>query len=110
MWLTKTAQHERSTNVQNAIGGNTPTWSTQSADIPCAIWPAGSTLARTFMRRDIIGDHVIVVGSDLSVLSKDRLTVSGESGYFAVNGFEKYESGAVSLEVVYAIDVTKRTI
>jgi hypothetical protein len=27
-----------------------------------------------------------------------------------VNGFEKYESATVSSEVVYAIDVTKRTV
>ncbi len=110
MWLTKVAQHERSTNVKNAIGGNTPTWAAQNADVPCAIWPAGSTIGREFLRRDIVGDHVVVVGSDIAVTSKDRLTVSGESGYFVVNGFEKYESATVSSEVVYAIDVTKRTV
>ncbi len=110
MWLTKTLQHERSVNVKNDIGGNTPTWSSANADVPCALWPAGSAMARTFLRRDIVGDNVIVVGSDIGVLSKDRFTVGGESGYFIVNGFEKFNSETISSEIVYAIDVTKRTV
>ena len=110
MWLTKTLQHERSVNSKNAIGGNTPTWASQNADVPCALWPAGTAMARTFLRRELVGDHVIVVGSDLTISAKDRFTVSGESGYFVVNGFEKFNSETISSEIVYAIDVTKRTV
>jgi hypothetical protein len=110
MWLTKTCVHQRSTSVKNAIGGNTPTWATATSDIPCAIWPAGSAMARTFLRRDLVGDHVIVAGSDLSVVSRDRFTVSGESGYFVVNGFEKFQTDTIGATIVYAIDVTKRTV
>jgi hypothetical protein len=106
--LDKNVTHQRSTGVKDAIAGNTPTWATQTANVRAAIWPAGSSTSRTFLRREIIGDYVIATNQDLSATTKDRFSHGGV--YYVVNAVEKYSNAGVSVESLYLHDCTLRTV
>jgi hypothetical protein len=106
--LDKTVQHQRQSAVKDSIGGNTPTWATQNADVKAAIWPAGSSTVRGFGRRDIVGTHMIATDRNLSATTKDRFSHGGV--YYVVNGVEPYSNAGVTTEVLYLHDVTLRTV
>ncbi len=105
-FLDQIADHQRAANAQDAIGGNVPTWSTQTASVPVAVWPRNSSILRDLGRQDIIGTHTIVTDRDIGASAKDRMLIGGN--YYIVNGVQKFSNAFVGGETLYQIDTTLR--
>lgn len=106
-WLDKTATHERQTSAKDDIAGAVKTWATQTASLPCAVWPRSSQLIADLLRRDIMGDHAVVTDRDIGAKSKDRLLIDGE--HYLVNGVQPFSNAMCGDTLVYLMDCTKRT-
>jgi hypothetical protein len=106
--LDKTLDHQRQVPAQDAIGGNAATWTAIASSIPCAIWGSGSSIAKTFLRRDSIVDNCIVTASDLGAKAGDRFVIGGS--YYLFNGSNVFNNNAICGDTVYVIDATLRTV
>lgn len=98
----------------DAGGGRTPTFATENADVPAAIWPmsANPPLAEAFDRMDIVTSHAICVDADLAVKADDRITDDGEAGvYYLVSGAMKFANDKVMKNTtIYVIAADLRKV
>lgn len=106
--LDKSLTHQRATAVKDAIGGNVPTWATQTSSVAAAIWPSSSGLVRDLGRRDINCTHVIATAQNLSAVTKDRFYDG--SVYYQVESVEGFVNSHVTTEVLYLHYCNLRTV
>lgn len=52
---------------------------------------------------------MIAVGSDLGVKAQDRF-YDGSAYYYQVNGWKIFSNPLISADIVYLVDVTRRTV
>ena len=100
--------HQRATAVADAIGGNVPTWATQTSGVRAAVWPTSSAMVRDLGRRDINCTHVIATDTNLSAKTKDRFTDG--TIYYQVESIEPYVNAVVSFETLYLHYCNLRTV
>lgn len=107
-FLDKSVVLKRAAVVKDAIGASTRTFPTTVASFRAGIWPTRSDIARTFGRRDLLGDNIIVSDADRGAKAGD-IVEHGDLVYL-VHGGQLFSCAAVGATQVYLIDATLRTV